>query len=47
VHTILEAHGGSVNVESSENKGSTFRVSLPLLKLRLAAKAESASEVPT
>jgi len=43
VHSILEAHGGSVKVESSENKGSTFRVSLPRLKLSIATKAESVS----
>jgi heavy metal sensor kinase len=43
VHSIVEAHGGSVKVESSENKGSTFRVSLPRLKLSMAAKAEAVS----
>jgi len=43
VHTILEAHAGSVSVESHENKGSTFRVSLPRLNLSIAAKAESVS----
>jgi two-component system, NtrC family, sensor histidine kinase KinB len=29
VKEIVEAHGGSVNVESRENEGSTFRFSLP------------------
>ncbi|HXW37557.1 MAG TPA: CHASE4 domain-containing protein [Nitrososphaerales archaeon] len=27
---IVEAHGGSISVESSQGKGTTFRVSLPL-----------------
>jgi heavy metal sensor kinase len=41
VHTILEAHGGSIKVDSNENKGSTFRVSLPRLKLNMAPNIES------
>jgi heavy metal sensor kinase len=43
VQSILEAHGGSVTVESRENEGSSFRIRLPWLNLRMAAKAESAS----
>jgi signal transduction histidine kinase len=27
---IIEAHGGSIKVESETGKGSTFRVSLPV-----------------
>ena len=29
VQTFVEAHGGTVNVESKEGEGSTFRLSLP------------------
>ncbi len=29
VHSILEAHGGSIGVESREGQGSSFRVRLP------------------
>jgi signal transduction histidine kinase len=30
VKSICNAHGGGVEVESAENKGSTFKVTLPL-----------------
>jgi heavy metal sensor kinase len=32
VHSITEAHRGSVHVESNENQGTKFRVELPLLR---------------
>ena len=30
--TIVEAHGGKIEVESDEDKGTTFRIALPLHK---------------
>jgi heavy metal sensor kinase len=39
VLSIVEAHGGKVEVESRENEGATFRVCLPRLELRMAGKA--------
>jgi signal transduction histidine kinase len=32
--TIVEAHGGSIQVESETGKGTTFRVSLPVKHAR-------------
>ena len=29
---IIEAHGGAIDVESSEGKGTTFRIKLPFAK---------------
>ncbi len=40
VQSIVEAHGGSVTVESRENLGSTFRVRLPRLDLHMAPKPD-------
>jgi signal transduction histidine kinase len=36
---ITEAHGGRIEVESAADRGSTFRVRLPLAKARVAAEA--------
>ncbi|MEP6654968.1 MAG: GAF domain-containing protein, partial [Myxococcales bacterium] len=37
---IVRAHGGSVRVESSENEGTTFSVSLPRLALAVQSPAD-------
>jgi heavy metal sensor kinase len=42
VQSILEAHGGSIGVESRENEGAMFRIRLPRLDLRMGKKADSA-----
>ncbi len=52
--TILKAHGGSIDLESELNKGSTFTVRLPLAdkeqvsraQSEVAARGESAAAVP-
>jgi len=48
VKAICSAHNGVVSVDSSENKGSTFKVQLPLLHLsaREAAVLESSTAPP-
>jgi heavy metal sensor kinase len=46
VQTILDAHGGTVLVESSENEGSTFRVRLPRLDPRVAPRTNSPGMSP-
>jgi heavy metal sensor kinase len=38
VQSIAEAHGGTVSVESDVNRGSKFRIELPLLKLKDAPR---------
>ena len=34
--SIVEAHGGKIDVESAEGKGSTFRVLLPVYRPGMA-----------
>jgi signal transduction histidine kinase len=34
VHGIVTSHGGSINVESSVNRGSRFEIQLPLIRLQ-------------
>jgi heavy metal sensor kinase len=45
VKAICTAHDGTVSVESAENKGSTFRVQLPLLQM--SAREALLSSIPT
>jgi heavy metal sensor kinase len=45
VQSITEAHGGGVSVGSNENRGTKFRVELPLLAHELAKHSEGAQLV--
>ena len=38
---LAELHGGTVSVESQENRGSTFRVWLPLTEMRSSKQADT------
>lgn len=42
VKRIVDAHGGSIRVESVPDHGSTFRVGLPVRRIRLAPEARQA-----
>lgn len=37
VHNIIENHGGQIIINSKKNKGSTFKVTLPILQKKLEA----------
>jgi signal transduction histidine kinase len=42
-HRIVKDHGGNISVTSSEGKGATFLVTLPLIKQPSEAPAEQAT----
>ncbi|MBI4534292.1 MAG: HAMP domain-containing histidine kinase [Candidatus Melainabacteria bacterium] len=45
--TIIKAHGGSIDLESELNKGSTFTVRIPLAKTKTPQTIKAGNEVST
>jgi signal transduction histidine kinase len=45
-HEIVQAHGGTISVESQEGEGTTFRIDLPITRRQMEAarRAHSAAE---